>query len=209
MKDKKNLSGFNMERFDRFSIIFLPEFLTPSLKELGITMSDIIDSIKEHDTIKSIDYSKDETPYTVLMEKLKKFLGKGDLTELSGLNNYLHHDVLEIDLYQNKFYRFFAEILWGNGSYDNEKNSISLIFKTLTDNNPKTFKDTYSIENVNGVVTVILKNGFTNHIVGSSSLKVKYELLKDIIDSVNSATVVHNSLGVSFAKIAGSALRSN
>lgn len=121
---------------------------------------------------------------------------------MSLLNKYLH-DILKIEFYQNNFYMFFEEILQGSGSYKNEENSICLILNTLKSNNDILFKDTYSIVNNNNVITIVLKEGFTNYIVGSKISTVRYTLLKEIIDSVNKETITCNSIGVSFAIIAG------
>lgn len=97
-----------------------------------------------------------------------------------------------------------VKLLQGSGSYKNEENSICLILNTLTSKNvSKDFKDTFSVVNNNNVITIVLKEGFTNYIVGSKILQVRYALLKEIIDSVNSESIACNSLGVSFAVVSG------
>ena len=191
-----------MKKDNNFSIVFLPEFLIPSLEELNITMSDFNDAIKNRRVSMDMNVNTDEE-YRNTVDKLNKFIGKGDLTELSLMNRYLH-DVLSIEFYQNNFIMFFEEILQGSGSYKNEENSICLILNTLTSKNvSKDFKDTFSVVNNNNVITIVLKEGFTNYIVGSKILQVRYTLLKEIIDSVNSEAIACNSLGVSFAVVSG------
>ena len=191
-----------MKKDNNFSIVFLPEFLIPSLEELNITMSDFNDAIKNRRVSMDMNVNTDEE-YRNTVDKLIKFIGKGDLTELSLMNRYLH-DVLSIEFYQNNFIMFFEEILQGSGSYKNEENSICLILNTLTSKNvSKDFKDTFSVVNNNNVITIVLKEGFTNYIVGSKILQVRYTLLKEIIDSVNSEAIACNSLGVSFAVVSG------
>lgn len=191
-----------MKKDNNFSIVFLPEFLIPSLEELNITMSDFNDAIKNRRVSMDMNVNTDEE-YRNTVDKLNKFIGKGDLTELSLMNRYLH-DVLSIEFYQNNFIMFFEEILQGSGSYKNEENSICLILNTLTSKNVSNdFKDTFSVINNNNVITIVLKEGFTNYIVGSKILQVRYTLLKEIIDSVNSEAIACNSLGVSFAVVSG------
>ncbi len=191
-----------MKKDNNFSIVFLPEFLIPSLEELNITMSDFNDAIKNRRVSMDMNVNTDEE-YRNTVDKLNKYIGKGDLTELSLMNKYLH-DVLSIEFYQNNFIMFFEEILQGSGSYKNEENSICLILNTLTSKNvSKDFKDTFSVVNNNNVITIVLKEGFTNYIVGSKILQVRYALLKEIIDSVNSESIACNSLGVSFAVVSG------
>ncbi len=191
-----------MKKDNNFSIVFLPEFLIPSLEELNITMSDFNDTIKNRRVSMDMNVNTDEE-YRNTVDKLNKYIGKGDLTELSLMNKYLH-DVLSIEFYQNNFIMFFEEILQGSGSYKNEENSICLILNTLTSKNvSKDFKDTFSVVNNNNVITIVLKEGFTNYIVGSKILQVRYALLKEIIDSVNSESIACNSLGVSFAVVSG------
>ncbi len=191
-----------MKKDNNFSIVFLPEFLIPSLEELNITMSDFNDAIKNRRVSMDMNVNTDEE-YRNTVDKLNKYIGKGDLTELSLMNRYLH-DVLSIEFYQNNFIMFFEEILQGSGSYKNEENSICLILNTLTSKNvSKDFKDTFSVVNNNNVITIVLKEGFTNYIVGSKILQVRYALLKEIIDSVNSEAIACNSLGVSFAVVSG------
>lgn len=191
-----------MKKDNNFSIVFLPEFLIPSLEELNITMSDFNDAIKNRRVSMDMNVNTDEE-YRNTVDKLNKYIGKGDLTELSLMNKYLH-DVLSIEFYQNNFIMFFEEILQGSGSYKNEENSICLILNTLTSKNvSKDFKDTFSVVNNNNVITIVLKEGFTNYIVGSKILQVRYTLLKEIIDSVNSESIACNSLGVSFAVVSG------
>lgn len=191
-----------MKKDNNFSIVFLPEFLIPSLEELNITMSDFNDAIKNRRVSMDMNVNTDEE-YRNTVDKLNKYIGKGDLTELSLMNKYLH-DVLSIEFYQNNFIMFFEEILQGSGSYKNEENSICLILNTLTSKNvSKDFKDTFSVINNNNVITIVLKEGFTNYIVGSKILQVRYALLKEIIDSVNSESIACNSLGVSFAVVSG------
>ena len=155
-----------MKKDNNFSIVFLPEFLIPSLEELNITMSDFNDTIKNRRVSMDMNVNTDEE-YRNTVDKLNKYIGKGDLTELSLMNKYLH-DVLSIEFYQNNFIMFFEEILQGSGSYKNEENSICLILNTLTSKNvSKDFKDTFSVVNNNNVITIVLKEGFTNYIVGS------------------------------------------
>lgn len=191
-----------MKKDNNFSIVFLPEFLIPSLEELNITMSDFNDAIKNRRVSMDMNVNTDEE-YRNTVDKLNKYIGKGDLTELSLMNKYLH-DVLSIEFYQNNFIMFFEEILQGSGSYKNEENSICLILNTLTSKNVSNdFKDTFSVINNNNVITIVLKEGFTNYIVGSKILQVRYALLKEIIDSVNSESIACNSLGVSFAVVSG------
>lgn len=192
-----------MKKDNKFSIVFLPEFLMPSLEELNITMSDFNDAIKNRRVTMDMNVNTDEE-YKNTVDKLNNFIGKGDLTELSLLNRYLH-DILNIEFYQNNFIMFFEEILQGSGSYKNEENSICLILNTLISkrNVSKDFKDTFSVVNNNNVITIVLKEGFTNYIVGSKISQVRYTLLKEIIDSVNSETIACNSLGVSFAVMSG------
>lgn len=191
-----------MKKDNNFSIVFLPEFLIPSLEELNITMSDFNDAIKNRRVSMDMNVNTDEE-YRNTVDKLNKFIGKGDLTELSLMNRYLHN-VLSIEFYQNNFIMFFEEILQGSGSYKNEENSICLILNTLTSKNVSNdFKDTFSVINNNNVITIVLKEGFTNYIVGSKILQVRYTLLKEIIDSVNSEAIACNSLGVSFAVVSG------
>lgn len=191
-----------MKKDNNFSIVFLPEFLIPSLEELNITMSDFNDAIKNRRVSMDMNVNTDEE-YRNTVDKLNKFIGKGDLTELSLMNRYLH-DVLSIEFYQNNFIMFFEEILQGSGSYKNEENSICLILNTLTSKNVSNdFKDTFSVINNNNVITIVLKEGFTNYIVGSKILQVRYTLLKEIIDNVNSEAIACNSLGVSFAVVSG------
>lgn len=191
-----------MKKDNNFSIVFLPEFLIPSLEELNITMSDFNDTIKNRRVSMDMNVNTDEE-YRNTVDKLNKYIGKGDLTELSLMNKYLH-DVLSIEFYQNNFIMFFEEILQGSGSYKNEENSICLILNTLTSKNvSKDFKDTFSVVNNNNVITIVVKEGFTNYIVGSKILQVRYALLKEIIDSVNSESIACNSLGVSFAVVSG------
>lgn len=191
-----------MKKDNNFSIVFLPEFLIPSLEELNITMSDFNDAIKNRRVSMDMNVNTDEE-YRNTVDKLNKFIGKGDLTELSLMNRYMH-DVLSIEFYQNNFIMFFEEILQGSGSYKNEENSICLILNTLTSKNVSNdFKDTFSVVNNNNVITIVLKEGFTNYIVGSKILQVRYTLLKEIIDSVNSEAIACNSLGVSFAVVSG------
>lgn len=192
-----------MKKDNKFSIVFLPEFLMPSLEELNITMSDFNDAIKNRRATMDMNVNTDEE-YKNTVDKLNNFIGKGDLTELSLMNRYLH-DILNIEFYQNNFIMFFEEILQGSGSYRNEENSICLILNTLISkrNVSKDFKDTFSVVNNNNVITIVLKEGFTNYIVGSKISQVRYTLLKEIIDSVNSETIACNSLGVSFAVMSG------
>ena len=191
-----------MKKDNNFSIVFLPEFLIPSLEELNITMSDFNDAIKNRRVSMDMNVNTDEE-YRNTVDKLNKFIGKGDLTELSLMNRYLH-DVLSIEFYQNNFIMFFEEILQGSGTYKDEENSICLILNTLTSKNVfNDFKDTFSVINNNNVITIVLKEGFTNYIVGSKILQVRYTLLKEIIDSVNSEAIACNSLGVSFAVVSG------
>lgn len=192
-----------MKKDNKFSIVFLPEFLMPSLEELNITMSDFNDAIKNRRATMDMNVNTDEE-YKNTVDKLNNFIGKGDLTELSLMNRYLH-DILNIEFYQNNFIMFFEEILQGSGSYRNEENSICLILNTLISkrNVSKDFKDTFSVVNNNNVITIVLKEGFTNYIVGSKISQVRYTLLKEIIDSVNSEAIACNSLGVSFAVMSG------
>ena len=191
-----------MKKDNNFSIVFLPEFLIPSLEELNITMSDFNDAIKNRRVSMDMNVNTDEE-YRNTVDKLNKFIGKGDLTELSLMNRYLH-DVLSIEFYQNNFIMFFEEILQGSGTYKDEENSICLILNTLTSKNVSNdFKDTFSVINNNNVITIVLKEGFTNYIVGSKILQVRYTLLQEIIDSVNSEAIACNSLGVSFAVVSG------
>lgn len=192
-----------MKKDNKFSIVFLPEFLIPSLEELNITMSDFNDAIKNRRATMDMNVNTDEE-YKNTVDKLNNFIGKGDLTELSLMNRYLH-DILNIEFYQNNFIMFFEEILQGSGSYRNEENSICLILNTLISkrNVSKDFKDTFSVVNNNNVITIVLKEGFTNYIVGSKISQVRYTLLKEIIDSVNSEAIACNSLGVSFAVMSG------
>lgn len=195
-----------MRKDTDFSIVFLPEFLIPSLEELNINMCDFNDAIKNLKVTSDLDVKNDEE-YKVIVDKLIKFIGRSDLTELSLLNRYMHN-VLQLEFYQNNFTMFFnKEILQGSGSYKSEENSICLILKTLSLSEhygrEKEFKDTFKVINNNNVVSIILKSGFTNFLVGSESTKVRYTLLKEIIDSVNSETIICNSIGVSFAKLTG------
>lgn len=191
-----------MKKDNSFSIVFLPEFLIPSLEELNITMSDFNDAIKNREVTIGMDVNTDEE-YKNTVAKLIKFIGKGDLTELSLMNRYMH-DILRLEFYQNNFITFFEEILQGSGSYKNEENSSGLILNTLNSKNvSKNFTDTYNVINNNNVITIVLKEGFTNYVIGSKISQVRYTLLKDIIDSVNSEAIVCNSLGVSFAIISG------
>lgn len=191
-----------MKKDNSFSIVFLPEFLIPSLEELNITMSDFNDAIKNREVTIGMDVNTDEE-YKNTVDKLIKFIGKGDLTELSLMNRYMH-DILRLEFYQNNFITFFEEILQGSGSYKNEENSSGLILNTLNSKNvSKNFTDTYNVINNNNVITIVLKEGFTNYVIGSKISQVRYTLLKDIIDSVNSEAIVCNSLGVSFAIISG------
>lgn len=191
-----------MKKDNSFSIVFLPEFLIPSLEELNITMSDFNDTIKNRRVTVDMNVNTDEE-YRNTVDKLIKFIGKGDLTELSLMNRYMH-DILRLEFYQNNFITFFEEILQGSGSYKNEENSSGLILNTLNSKNvSKNFTDTYNVINNNNVITIVLKEGFTNYIVGSKISQVRYTLLKDIIDSVNSEAIACNSLGVSFALISG------
>ncbi len=190
-----------MKKDNNFSIVFLPEFLIPSLEELNISMVNFNDIIKNRKITMDLDVKTDEE-YRNIIDKLKKFIGKGDLTELSLMNNFLH-EILRIEFYQNNFRMFFEEILQGSGSYKNEENSIGLILNTLNSKNVKEFKDTFNVINNNNVITVVLKEGFTNYLVGSKISNFRYTLLKEIIDSVNSESVTCNSVGVSFAIISG------
>lgn len=191
-----------MKKDNSFSIVFLPEFLIPSLEELNITMSDFNDAIKNRRVTMDINVNTDEE-YRNTVDKLNKYIGKGDLTELSLMNRYMH-DILRLEFYQNNFIMFFEEILQGSGSYKNEENSIGLILNTLNSKSvSQDFTDTYNVINNNNVITIVLKEGFTNYIVGSKISQVRYTLLKDIIDSVNSEAIACNSLGVSFALISG------
>lgn len=191
-----------MKKDNNFSIVFLPEFLIPSLEELNITMSNFNDAIKNRRVTMDMNVNTDEE-YRNMVDKLIKFIGKGDLTELSLMNRYMH-DILGLEFYQNNFIMFFEEILQGSGSYKNEENSISLILNTLNSKSvSQDFTDTYNVINNNDVITIVLKEGFTNYIVGSKISQVRYTLLKDIIDSVNSEAIACNSLGVSFALISG------
>lgn len=191
-----------MKKDNNFSIVFLPEFLIPSLEELNITMSDFNDAIKNRKVTIGMDVNTDEE-YKNTVDKLIKFIGKGDLTELSLMNRYMH-DILRLEFYQNNFITFFEEILQGSGSYKNEENSSGLILNTLNSKNvSKNFTDTYNVINNNNVITIVLKEGFTNYVIGSKISQVRYTLLKDIIDSVNSEAIACNSLGVSFAIISG------
>lgn len=191
-----------MKKDNSFSIVFLPEFLIPSLEELNITMSDFNDAIKNRRVTMDINVNTDEE-YRNTVDKLNKYIGKGDLTELSLMNRYMH-DILRLEFYQNNFIMFFEEILQGSGSYKNEENSIGLILNTLNSKSvSQDFTDTYNVINNNNVITIVLKEGFTNYIVGSKISQVRYTLLKDIIDSVNSEAIACNSLGVSFAIISG------
>ena len=191
-----------MKKDNSFSIVFLPEFLIPSLEELNITMSDFNDAIKNREVTIGMDVNTDEE-YKNTVDKLIKFIGKGDLTELSLMNRYMH-DILRLEFYQNNFITFFEEILQGSGSYKNEENSSGLILNTLNSKNvSKNFTDTYNVINNNNVITIVLKEGFTNYVIGSKISQVRYTLLKDIIDSVNSEAIACNSLGVSFAIISG------
>lgn len=191
-----------MKKDNSFSIVFLPEFLIPSLEELNITMSDFNDAIKNRKVTIGMDVNTDEE-YKNTVDKLIKFIGKGDLTELSLMNRYMH-DILRLEFYQNNFITFFEEILQGSGSYKNEENSSGLILNTLNSKNvSKNFTDTYNVINNNNVITIVLKEGFTNYVIGSKISQVRYTLLKDIIDSVNSEAIACNSLGVSFAIISG------
>lgn len=191
-----------MKKDNNFSIVFLPEFLIPSLEELNITMSDFNDAIKNRKVTMGMDVNTDEE-YKNTVDKLIKFIGKGDLTELSLMNRYMH-DILRLEFYQNNFITFFEEILQGSGSYKNEENSSGLILNTLNSKNvSKNFTDTYNVINNNNVITIVLKEGFTNYVIGSKISQVRYTLLKDIIDSVNSEAIACNSLGVSFAIISG------
>lgn len=191
-----------MKKDNSFSIVFLPEFLIPSLEELNITMSDFNDAIKNRRVTMDINVNTDEE-YRNTVDKLNKYIGKGDLTELSLMNRYMH-DILRLEFYQNNFITFFEEILQGSGSYKNEENSIGLILNTLNSKSvSQDFTDTYNVINNNNVITIVLKEGFTNYIVGSKISQVRYTLLKDIIDSVNSEAIACNSLGVSFALISG------
>ncbi len=191
-----------MKKDNSFSIVFLPEFLIPSLEELNITMSDFNDAIKNREVTIGMDVNTDEE-YKNTVDKLIKFIGKGDLTELSLMNRYMHH-ILRLEFYQNNFITFFEEILQGSGSYKNEENSSGLILNTLNSKNvSKNFTDTYNVINNNNVITIVLKEGFTNYVIGSKISQVRYTLLKDIIDSVNSEAIACNSLGVSFAIISG------
>lgn len=192
-----------MKKDNKFSIVFLPEFLIPSLEELNITMSDFNDAIKNRRATMDMNVNTDEE-YKNTVDKLNNFIGKGDLTELSLMNRYLH-DILNIEFYQNNFIMFFEEILEGSGIYKNEENSNCLILNTLISkrNVSKDFKDTFSVVNNNNVITIVLKEGFTNYIVGSKISQVRYTLLKEIIDSVNSEAIACNSLGVSFAVMSG------
>ena len=178
-----------MKKDNKFSIVFLPEFLIPSLEELNITMSDFNDAIKNRRATMDMNVNTDEE-YKNTVDKLNNFIGKGDLTELSLLNRYLH-DILNIEFYQNNFIMFFEEILQGSGSYKNEENSICLILNTLISKRDvsKDFKDTFSVVNNNNVITIVLKEGFTNYIVGSKISQVRYTLLKEIIDSVTNRLV--------------------
>lgn len=118
------------------------------------------------------------------------------------MNNFLH-EILRIEFYQNNFRMFFEEILQVSGSYKNEEKFIGLILNTLNSKNVKEFKDTFNVINNNNVITVVLKEGFTNYLVGSKISNFRYTLLKEIIDSVNSESVTCNSVGVSFAIISG------
>ena len=191
-----------MKKDNSFSIVFLPEFLIPSLEELNITMSDFNDAIKNRRVSMDMNVNTDEE-YRNTVDKLNKFIGKGDLTELSLMNRYMH-DILWLEFYQNNFITFFEEILQGSGSYKNEENSSGLILNTLNSKNvSKNFTDTYNVINNNNVITIVLKEGFTNYVIGSKISQVRYTLLKDIIDSVNSEAIACNSLGVSFAIISG------
>ena len=122
-----------MKKDNSFSIVFLPEFLIPSLEELNITMSDFNDAIKNRKVTIGMDVNTDEE-YKNTVDKLIKFIGKGDLTELYLMNRYMH-DILRLEFYQNNFITFFEEILQGSGSYKNEENSSGLILNTLNSKN--------------------------------------------------------------------------
>ena len=67
--------------------------------------------------------------------------------------------------------------------------------------NGSNFADTFELKNDNGIITIILKNGFTNYITGSYSKNVKKELLSKIIENINDDKIVNTSIGVSFLLI--------
>ena len=64
-----------MKKDNNFSIVFLPEFLIPSLEELNITMSDFNDAIKNRRVSMDMNVNTDEE-YRNTVDKLNKFIGK-------------------------------------------------------------------------------------------------------------------------------------
>lgn len=185
----------------KFSLLFLPDYLVKSLEELEITSTDIIDAIKEHSVkvlVENYNDDKDSRLNSIL-EKLYKYIGKGDLKDLIKFNEVLL-GYLHLDRYENNFQTLFSVISQENSV--NEENSFTCLntFK-FEHMNGSNFADTFELKNDNGIITIILKNGFTNYITGSYSKNVKKELLSKIIENINDDKIVNTSIGVSFLKL--------
>lgn len=190
----------NKLELNKFSIMILPEYIYKILNEININLIDLKDSIKMYNDARNSNI-EDTSGYKEIRNKITKFLGKGDVNEIALLNKYLHN-YLSVDMYENNFNTYYNEILWE--STKNEENVICLILNTLLNDNinEMKFQDTYKIVNINGVILVLLKSGFTNFITGLNSVKTKRTLLKDIIDSNSDEATIRNSLGVSYIKLA-------
>ena len=189
----------NKLELNKFSVMVLPEYIYKILNELNINLVELKDSIKMFENIS--DSSEDTSGYNELKSKITKFLGKGDVGEIAYLNKYLHN-YLNVEMYENNFSTYYEEILWESNK--NEETTVCLILNTLLSNNinEMKFQDTYKVVNINGVILVLIKTGFTNFITGINSVQTKKTLLKDIIESNNDEAMVRNSLGVSYIKLA-------
>lgn len=190
----------NKLELNKFSVMVLPEYIYKILNELNINLVELKDSIKMFEDVSNND-SEDTSGYNELKSKITKFLGKGDVSELAYLNKYLHN-YLNVEMYENNFSTYYKEILWESNK--NEETTVCLILNTLLSNNinEMKFQDTYKVVNINGVILVLIKTGFTNFITGINSVQTKKTLLKDIIESNNDEAMVRNSLGVSYIKLA-------
>lgn len=182
-------------------VIFIPDYLSKILREIGLPIELILDKEKVNDLENSLTgYMEGENKsndFNTSLEKIKTCIGLHDFNTLLNTNKIIS-DAVYCNLYGESF--LGHSFITGTTSYNEQSN---IIHNTWLSNEDVTFNETYNITLKNdGLAIVEIKEGFTNYISARSNIKYKKMLLSEIISLFAKDKVIDSFLSQVYLQLA-------
>lgn len=182
-------------------VIFIPDYLSKILREIGLPIELILDKEKVNDLENSltgyIEGENKSNDFNTSLEKIKTCIGLHDFNTLLNTNKIIS-DAVYCNLYGESF--LGHSFITGTTSYNEQSN---IIHNTWLSNKDVTFNETYNITLKNdGLAIVEIKEGFTNYISARSNIKYKKMLLSEIISLFAKDKVIDSFLSQVYLQLA-------